>query len=224
MNDESFNSNRETLDRATAHRLAKLRAMPVDTTELDRRLRMEIPAPEKRRPMIWFQPLRIAAALVLAVGVIAGSLVLFHDTPAVASTAELVRLHEEVIAGHGHVTQVQSIDEASRVLTEQWSSKPDLPEMPGAEVMACCLHEMGKKRMAAVTMSVDGTPITMAVADAGDMRSPNSPTIDRNGVTWHIQSADDINMVSARLSGRWICLMGRLPTERLMTLAQSLRF
>jgi len=223
MSDEQSNSNRDALDRATSDRLAKLRAIPVDTTELDRRMRMEIPFPAKQR-IVWFKPLRIAAALVLAAGVIAGALVLFHETPAVASAAELVRLHEEVIAGRGHVMQVQSLDEASRVLSEQWAAKPDLPEMPGAEVMSCCLHEMGKARMAAVTMSSGGTPITMAVADADDMRSPRSPTIERNGVTWHVQSAEGINMVSAKLSGRWICLMGRLPTERLMTLAQSLKF
>lgn len=218
--------SREALDEATSRRLARLGALPVDTTNLDARLRAMLPpARETTASRLRFRhPMRIAAAILLAVGLTTGVMLFTRESPAVASPAELVRLHDDAIAGRGHVVQVQSLDEAARVLALQWSAKPDLPEVPGAEVMACCLHEMGKARMAAVTMTFEGMPVTMAVADASDMRSPKSPTIQRNGVVWHVQTAGDVNMVSSRQSDRWICLMGRLSTEKLMSLAESVKF
>lgn len=220
-------SQRDGLDAATSRRLARLRALPVDTTNLDRRLHQLLPPAAQERAgfrLRFSGPMRIAALLLLATGIAAATLYFTRDTPAIASPIELVRLHDDALAGRGHVVHVQSLEEAGRVLAQQWSAKPDLPQVPGAEVMACCLHEMGKARMAAVTMNADGTPITMAVADASDLRSPSSPTVTRDGVEWHIQSSGDVNMVSARKGDRWICLMGRAPTEKLMDLAQSVRF
>lgn len=225
MNVRDDNSPDDALDAATSKRLAKLRAMPVETTNLDRRLRELLPAnssPNWRLPMRW--SMRIAAAILIATGIVGSTIFFTRDTPAIASPIELVRMHDDAIAGRGHVVRVDSLDEAARVLAQQWSARPDLPQVPGTDVMACCLHEMGKARLAAVTMNADNVPVTMAVADAADMRSPTSPTIRRNGIDWHVQSAGDVNMVSARRQDRWICLMGRLPTEKLMDLAQSLKF
>lgn len=217
----------DALDQATSRRLERLRALPVDTTGLDRRIGALIPKTEQAMPArLWLRTsMRIAAVLALATGIATGVILLNRDTPAIASPVELVRLHDDAIAGRGHVVQVQSLDEAQRVLAQQWSARPDLPQVPGVEVMACCLHEMGKARMAVVTINADGVPVTLAVADAGDLRSPRTgQTQRRNGIEWHVQSAGDVNMVSTRRDDRWICLMGRAPTEKLMELAQSVKF
>ena len=43
-----------------------------------------------------------------------------------------------------------------------------------------------------------------------------------DGVTYHVQSFNSLNMVMTERNGRWICLIGRVPTERLMELALRL--
>ena len=69
-----------------------------------------------------------------------------------------------------------------------------------------------------------GAPVTMAIANAADVRVPESEMLTVGGVTYHVQSHQGVNMVMAQRNGRWVCLMGRLPTRRLAELANSLRF
>jgi hypothetical protein len=222
------------LDLATAARLAKLRTMPVDTAGLEQRLRSQIGDPAQgsaaRRPgrvrIGWHSVTRLAAAAAILVGVCVAAFILFGSGgPALASARQMADFHEELVAGRTAVVQVDSIEQAANELDRQWPQSPGLPELPGDHVMACCMKSVKDKKMACVLMKQEGVPVTMAVAHADDMRLPaSSPTKVRGGVTYHVQSVGRINMVMTEKSGRWVCLIGELPGDRLMDLAEQLRF
>jgi hypothetical protein len=134
------------------------------------------------------------------------------------------------VAGRVPVVQVDSIDAAGRALTAQWPQAPDLPDVPAEHVMACCMKSVKDKRVACVLLrtgdAADAAPVTLVVGDASDVRGTRSGerVITRDGVRYHVESADAVTMVSAERDGRWVCLMGELPAERLVDLAAQMRF
>jgi hypothetical protein len=127
-------------------------------------------------------------------------------------------------SGRSHTMKVSSIEAAGAALSRQWPKAPNLPDMPDDHVMACCVHEVGRKKMACVSLLVDNVQITMAVADSADVKVPRGTTMVRDGVTYHIESAKGVNMAMTERGGRWVCLMGRLPVDRLVELASKLQF
>ena len=90
--------------------------------------------------------------------------------------------------------------------------------------MACCMKSVKNKKVACVLLKSEGEPVTMTVANASDMKLPTSPTALRDGVTYHVQTSGSLNMVMTERNERWICLIGRLPANQLMDLAEKLRF
>jgi hypothetical protein len=90
--------------------------------------------------------------------------------------------------------------------------------------MSCCIHMMGRKKIACAAFQTDGLTVTMAVAEAADVKLPACQTLAIGGVIYHIQSHGGINMVMTEGDGRWVCLMGKLPVARLAERASSLRF
>ena len=225
----------DRLDRATANRLGKLRTLPVDTSRLEKRLRSEIPGIDLRNrragstvigPMRigWLRPIRAVAAVLLVGAVLAAILLATSGGPALASAAQMAQVHEDLVSGRTPVLQVDSIEEAGKALSQQWPQSPGLPALPREHVMACCMKSVKDKKVACVLLKNEGVPITMAVANAADMRLPESPTVARGGVTYHVQSTGRLNMVMTEREGRWVCLIGELPAERLMDFASQLRF
>src|SRR5258706_14241624 len=117
MNFDSQDDIQDPLDRAIAARLAKLRAMPVDTSRLEAAIRAKIPkAPaatvEAQRPrrIRWFSPLRaLAASFVLLCSVVAIVLLTSSSGPAMASASEMAQMHRDIVDGRVPVMRVQSI-------------------------------------------------------------------------------------------------------------------
>ena len=217
----------DPLDRAVADRLAKLRTMPVDTSRLEARLRGQIPQPAAagRRRFFLFGPLRMAAAGFIIVGIILAAVISSSGGPALASADRLAQIHEEVSAGHSRMmVEVSSLKAAGIALSQQWPKGPAMPDMPGDHVMSCCVQEMGRKKMNCVSLTVDNVPITMAVADSADVKVPEGTTITRDGVTFHVESCKGVNMAMTQRGGRWVCLMGKLPVDRLIDVQGQLRF
>jgi hypothetical protein len=222
------------LDRATSARLAKLRTMPVDTARLEEKLRLQIrdpvlPSAVGRSDRLWIgwaRVMRFAAAAAILVGIALAAVVLFGSGgPALASAQQMADFHEDLVAGRTAVVQVDSIEQAAKELDRQWPQSPGLPGLPSDHVMACCMKSVKDKKMACVLMKREGVLVTMAVARADDMRLPaSSPTKVRGGITYHVQSVGRLNMVMTEKSGRWVCLIGELPSEGLMDLAEQLRF
>jgi hypothetical protein len=223
MNDK-HEETQDPLDRATAQRLARLGSMPVDLSRLDQSLRAALPPPPAvRRPrlFIWSAPMRAVAAVLLIVGVAAAVLLSTSGNSALA--AQMAQVHEDMVSGKTPVMQVTSLEEANRMLAAQWPDSPGVPALPADHVMACCMKSVKDKKVACVLLKSEGEPITLTVAKASDMSMPMSPTLDRSGVRYHVQSFNGLNMVMTERNERWICLIGRVPTERLMDLAARLQ-
>jgi hypothetical protein len=211
-------------DRATTARLAKLRTLPVDTSRLDAAIRQRIDQVPRERTR-WPRIVRRAAAAAVLVGLLVGAAVLLVVTrPALASPAQMAQVHADLVSGRTPVMQVDSLEAAARALSRQCPQPPGLPGLPQQHVMACCMKSVKNKQMACVLLKSEGAPVTMCVARAEDMRLPSSPTRMRDGVTYHVQSVDRLNMVMTERQDRWICLIGELPAERLMDLAEQLQF
>lgn len=219
------NNHDSALDQATAARLAKLAAIPVDTSRLDTHLRQALaaqPAPP-RRLRLWLRPIQAAAAGLTLVALLLGLLVA-SSRPAIASAEALAQLHNDLSSGRAPTMKVSSIEAATAMLSQQWRGAPTLPDMPDDHVMACCVHDIGRKKMAVVALDIAGTPVTLAVANSADVKSPQGSPVTRDGVTYRVQSSAGVNMAMTQRSGRWICLMGRLSVDRLIDLLAQSRF
>jgi hypothetical protein len=227
MENQNFETRDERLDQATAARLAKLRSMPVDTSRLERLIEAKIPRPSVRpsfRISQWMRPFRAVAASLLIVGIIGALLIATSGGPVIASAADMAKFHDDLVSGRVAVTHVASVDAANKALTAEWAQSPQIPNMPADHVMACCMRSVKNKKVVCVLMEDSAGPVSMTVANASDMQAPTSPTITRGGIAYHVQSVGQLNMVMTERNGRWICLIGKLPVERLMDLASSLEF
>jgi hypothetical protein len=226
----------DRLEAATARRLGRLRTMPVDTSRLESRLGDPLGTAEVRaaetpvrgtghgRVYAIFHSVRTMAASVAALFLI-GAVVLYVVTAPVSASAQtMAQLHQDLVSGRTPAVRVDSIEAANRELAAQWPEAPGLPGVPQEHVMACCMKSVQHKRVACVLLNNGSTPVTMTVANASDVRPPDSPTVERGGVTYHTHAAGGLNMVSTVRGGRYVCLIGSVPTDRLIELAGELRF
>jgi hypothetical protein len=213
-------------EQAISQRLARLRTMPVDLTALETRIGKSIPRPHRTtlRHLAWVHPVRSVAASIAILAIITAALIASSGGPVLASAQQMAQVHEDLVAGRMPAMRVNSIDAANKALAAQSPGSPEMPDVPGDHVMACCMRDVKGKRVACVLMDSGGTPVTMTVANGAEMRLPNSPTISRDGVAYHVQSVNDLNMVMAQRQGRWICVIGRLPAERLIDTVVKLQF
>ena len=220
----------DPIDQAMSDRLAKLRTMPVDTSRVAARLEAQIGAlarPTSGR-MGLGRPMRAVAASILLLIALSAAFLAWSARPAVASAQLMAQMHEDLVSGRTPVTQVDSIEQASHELAQQAQAKdlPSLPNVPAEHVMACCMKSVKHKKVCCVLLkSAGGVPVTMAVANGEDMRlASSSPTVQRGGVTYRIESFNQLNMISAQREGRWVCLIGAVPAEQLMDIAEKLQF
>ena len=151
-----------------------------------------------------------------------GALVL-SGSSSQAMAQQMAQVHRDMVAGRIHVTKVDSIESAGRALTASDPSSPALPGAPEAHVMACCMKDVSDKRVAHVLLSTEGATITMSVASAKDMK-PMGKVLKQNGVSYYAVSHESLNMISCEKSGRWVCLISELPTDKLTAIAEKLQF
>ena len=221
------NDNPSGFDEAISARLRRLSAMPVDLGSLQKALEREIPRrePQQQRAVFrLFRPLAAVAASIAVLAITIAALLMSSSNEVMASPAQMAQFHQEIVSNKIPVTKVDSIESASRALAEQSPGAPDLPRAPEAHVMACCMKSVKDKKVACVLLKREGVPVTMTVAKASDMQLPKSPRIERDGLSYSVQSSGKLNMVMTEQRGRWICLIGELPADRLIDLAAQLRF
>jgi hypothetical protein len=225
---ETFQPDDERWEQAVSGRLAKLRSMPADTTRLASLLQSQIPRPAAtRRRTLWLSTgsLRAVAASLLLAGALAAALFFaVSSRPALASPAQMARMHEDLVAGKTSAIQVDSIDAANRALAGEHPQFPALPNVPADHVMACCMNSVKDKNVACVLMKREGVPVSLMVARSRDMRLPDSPVTIHNGVSYHVQASGKLNMVMTERHDRWVCLIAEMPAEQLMDLAARLEF
>jgi hypothetical protein len=225
---ESYEPDDERWEQAVSGRLSKLRSMPADTTRLASLLQSQIPRPaaaRRRAPWLSIGSMRAVAASLLLVGALGATLFFAASSrPALASPAQMARMHEDLVAGKTRAMQVDSIEAANRVLAGEHPQFPSLPNVPAEHVMACCMNSLKDKDVACVLMKREGLPVSLMVARSRDMRLPSSPVTVRNGVSYHVQSSGKLNMVMTERHDRWVCLIAEMPAEQLMDLAARLEF
>lgn len=220
MNQDASARESDPVEAAIVGRLSRLASRPVDLTRLQQRIEAEIPrqAQESRGRFQWRawvgRPLRAVAALLMVGVTIAALLLASSSGPALASPIALAQLHESVVAHDG--TALASMEVANAALAGQWPQAPALPDVPDEQVMSCCIQKLGRARAACVLLKVDGQRVTMAAADAADVRMPDRPRTQRGGTAFQVEATGSLNMVMTRRDGKWYCLIGPLPAERLM--------
>ena len=222
MSNQNGNDIGDTLDRAVANRLARLGGMPVDTTRLEHLISAQIPRPRRRHR--WLRPVQAIAAGLIVLVTLAGVFLTMSGGPVLASTTQMAQMHEDLVAGRTPVMRVSSIEEANKLISEKSPQAPAFPGVPADHVMACCMKDIKNKKVACVLLEHDGVPITLVTANASDMRLPTSPTIQRDGVTYHVQSIGSLSMVMTERHKRWICMISKDSAERLVALAEHFQF
>jgi hypothetical protein len=212
----------EPLQTAIGARLKKLGSLPVDTLGLERSLRGKLPPPPRgRKHRSWAMMIAVAASVLI----VAALAVLFlQGREAQASPVLMARMYHDVVDGRVPTMRANSLAEANNAIAAFSGNFPTLPEPPSSHMMACCMRNVGNKKVACILLDNAGTPVTMVVANAADMKSPRSPTLVKEGVTYHVQTTGDLHMVMTERDNRWICLISPLSQERLMDVAQGLHF
>ncbi len=216
------NEYEDETEAAIARRLKKLHAMPVDTTGLDRALCRQLPPSPPRSGGRWWASLTAIAATLLVVATV--SFALLQGREAQASPAVMAQMHRDILSGAIPTMHADTIEEADRAIAALSGNFPQLPEPPKAHVMACCMRNIGNKKVACILLNDGGSKVTMVVADATQMQSPKSPTMVRNGVAYHVQTVNELHMVMTEREHRWVCLIGEVPIEKLMDLADAITF
>jgi hypothetical protein len=172
-----------------------------------------------------FRSMRAVAASAAVLFLVISVLLYTLTAPVSASAQTMAQLHEDLVAGRTPVVRVDSIAAANRALAAQWPESPGLPAVPEEHAMACCMKSVHNKHIACVLLDGDSaSAVSLMVANASDIKVPDSPTVVRDGVTYHTHSTGKLNMVSAVRDGRYVCLVGAVPTDRLIDLAAQLKF
>ncbi len=211
----------DKVELAIARRLSRLGMMPVDTSRLDRAIQSQIP---RTAAAHWrfIRPLVAIAASIVILSVLA--VLLIPQGTVQASPDMMMQMHQDIVSGKIPTMKVGSVDEANQAITAMAGNSLRLPEPPVEHVMACCMTSIKNKKVACMLLANGGTPITMTVADAKDVTCPKTPTVLHNGNTYHVTQSSGLTMVVAQSGHNWICIMGKIPADRLMDIADKLHY
>lgn len=217
----------ERLDEAVSKRLAKLAGIPVDSTQLRRRLRTQLglAKPDSRRSAArrWWRPLGTIAAAIVVFGLV-GWVFVSGGTPAIAAPSDLARIYQDVVTGEVHRHMVTDIDEVNRQIRAQWAQAPQIPRPQSGDINSCCLHQVKGVTVACVMMEYRGEPVTLVVAFGRELSSADGKSIVRGGRTFTAHEQDGLQMVMTHEDQRWLCVMGKLPIEQLIDLAVDIDY
>ncbi len=211
----------DPVDELIAKRLARLGSQPVDTTHLDKMIRAEIPHPKPFWPRMVRPLAAVAAGLII---VIVAGIMFFSGQQVLASPADMAQMHRDMVSGKIATMRVDSMDEANKAIAAMVGDFPQLSEPPETHTMACCMRNVGNKKVACVLLNDGKTPVTMTVAKTEDVTKPAGTPIVRDGQTYYVQTFDSLNMVMSNRQQHWICLIGELPADKLMELSSGLKF
>jgi len=222
MNTNPNNPN-DALDQATSQRLGQLRTMPVEMSRLTRAIQQQIPRPEAvtaRQRRWWLRPASAIAASVGLIGCIIVLVIASSAGPVLASAESLAALHQNATLT---AMPMGTMSSACDWLASQLPDQPKLPEISTENVPACCVGHIGRKPLGCVVMEVDKMPVTLAIAKAGEFKTAEGASIDRNGVRYGMQSSGGVNIITFARNGHWFALIGSVSAERLMDFAQTLK-
>lgn len=216
------------LDREVRSRLARLASIPVDTSRLQRQLQSalspDLLQTQRRRWSHPWRSLTAAAAAILIVATTAIILVNAGNSPAMASPSDLARLHAQTLLQESMATTVTSLEQANRVLAGQWSDLPQIPAPESAKLHSCCIHDFMDSKIACIILRDGQTPLTMVVGHARQFRPAKGNVVQRGGRSFTLHQVNGLRMAMTQQGGRFVCLMGEVSEERLLSIAENLKF
>jgi len=224
------NPSPEQLEKALRGRLARLAAVPVDTSNLERRLRAvladadQAPAPNRwHLPRAWRSLTAVAAAILIAATV---GLVFINlgNTSVLAGPQDMARLYAQATQAEAMMTTVTSVAQANRVLAGQWHDLPQIPNSNTAQLHACCIHDFMDSKVACLILRDGQTPLTMVVGRAREFRPAAGRVVVRDGRKFTLHEVNGLRMAMMQRDDRFVCLMGEVSEERLLELAEGLKF
>lgn len=181
------------LELATARRLRRLAEMPVDLAALEASISRAVPRPAKvvAWTRVFTRPILAAAASLTLLASLAGTILLFSQSPVEASAQLLTDLYTHTDAM--------------------------LVDAPTDNPMPCCVRQVDGRNVTCVSLDVAGKRVMMTVGDGRHFRVPESAGRKSvGGVEYRFQSSGKINMVMAVRDGAWICLMGEPSVDELI--------
>jgi hypothetical protein len=229
---ERKDQHREDLDMQTSQRLAKLRLVPIDTSEVWRRFRSQLPM--SRNPAgrgigtalgwlaakSWNRRIMAAAAAVIFVALLASQYL--SRRPINAQPAQFTAVFTDSEGSETRAVPVRLISEATTEIRRAWPASPELPQIM-TPLTSCCVHRLGKKNIACVSTSFDNEPMTFAIAKRSDVCVTGWTHLNRNGLAYFCGSANGVNVVVEERGKRLICAIGKQPVERLADAVAGLR-
>lgn len=220
----------ELLEQATRERLARLKAMPVDTARLEQFLYAAIDeataAEGQKRKLLqwsalpkWSALSGLAAAIVLAASLL--TVTIGSESPAVAAPVHLAHMHQAMLSGQVPLATADDASAIARLLNAEWRGDRTLQALPKDLVPLCCLMHIGGEPVLAAMIDYSGTPIGVVVADAEKVRPGRGATILRGGRHYVVQESAGTNMVITEVAGRFLCVMGSVPSGELIQLVEQ---
>ena len=214
----------DTFNRAVGNRLSALRSVPVDLAGLEARVRSEMEgATRRRRSSGWRVALPALAASVAGVALVLAVVLALLGRPQSVSAAELARVHTEVLSESNGAALTSAAD-VSRVLRSCWPDSPDGMRV-GLPVRSCCAHQVCGKRVACMSVVLNGKPVTVAIGRAGDLPVAGWPAVSsgRGPCRCAPTGGGDFNAVAAERSGTVIVMFGNHPKEELIKAIEEVR-
>ncbi len=225
------NPNHERLDEVTRRRLARLASKPVDTTRLEASLNKAIKSQQPSNHLLqstrfrWWRPVSRIAAMIAVVGLIGLLFTSMGGSPAIASTTDLARIHQEVLASESDLMPATNFTQASKLIHNQWTRAPKMPEPTVGQITASCLREVANRQVVCLKLDLKGQPITMVVGHSREVVcSAEHQQVSRNGRSYFVHDREGVRMVMINHEDRWVCLMGNASIDDLIEVADGLEF
>ncbi|CAN5608684.1 hypothetical protein BH10PLA1_BH10PLA1_13000 [soil metagenome] len=95
--------------------------------------------------------------------------------------------------------------------------------LPVEKKFAADAFHVDRKPLECVVMQVDNTPVTLAIAKAGEFKTTDESAIDRNGVRYGVQNSGGVHIVTFARNGHRFALIGSVSAERLVDFAHTLK-
>jgi len=221
--------DQERLDKATSQRLHRLADMSVDPSRVEERLLGVLDRSKPRRPMrfpnmAWRSVASVAA--VVAVAVVIG-VVTLSGPRALASPMALSRVHENVVAGLLPIIDVNDIPAARAQLQALAAGEPRPKGEYPLRVRCCCGQELNGEQLAFLRLQHGDSPLTIVLMRGYHVCAGHDDhaITDSHGrrLIVHQENAG----VQATLTAgpdRWICVMGGISADELVSVASGLVF
>jgi hypothetical protein len=167
------------------------------------------------------------AAGVAVIGLMLGILFAVAQRPHAVSVAELAHIHaQDMSAASSPMVKVSTVADVDRALRSQWADAPVVTQV-GLPLKSCCVHHVGRKKIACLCVELNGQPATVAIGRRSDINVTDWPTMSMGGMTCRCCTAPGqapgMNAVATERNEMVIMMFGQQPRDELMKAINDVR-